>query len=268
MDDASGIVFVLVPGGTTAVGAQPNDPDGPNFDPAASHTERPVQDVELDPFFIARHELTQGQWMRLGDGHNPSVYRPRSWQFKVAKPVTLTHPVEGVSWTACHALLDRHGLALPTEAQWECSARAGTDTPWWSGAEVASLQGAANLNDATVARTAVPWPNSETAIDDGFLVHAPVASLRPNAFGLHHVTGNVFEWCADATLLYAKVACEPGTGLRRTERPVKARTMRGGSCQSTAALARVSFRPPQPPASINGYLGLRAARPLLGESKR
>ena len=260
VDTTTGVVFVLIPGGTFAMGAQAADADAGNFDTQASKTEGPVHDVALDPFFVARHELTQGQWTRLSNGDNPSVYQPGNWQFRIAEPVTLAHPVEGVTWEASRAVLDRHGLRLPTEAQWEYACRAGTNTPWWTGAAVASLQGAANLNDATVARAGVPWGKPEPALDDGYLVHAPAGSLRANAFGLHHVVGNVFEWCADATLLYAKVPCQPGTGLRRTARPTKSRTMRGGSYGSTTALARGAFRPPQPPTAANGFLGLRAAR--------
>src|SRR5262249_8937168 len=60
---ATGIVFVLLPGGTFTMGAQRGD--GPNHDPQARSDESPVHEVTLLPFFLARHELTRAQWQRL-----------------------------------------------------------------------------------------------------------------------------------------------------------------------------------------------------------
>src|SRR5690606_14670872 len=60
----TGIVFVLLPGGTFLSGAQTENKDAPNYDPAARVDESPHY-VTLSPFFLARHELTQGQWARL-----------------------------------------------------------------------------------------------------------------------------------------------------------------------------------------------------------
>ena len=112
--------------------------------------EGPVHEVTLSAFFLSKYEMSQGRWKRF-EGQNPSVEGPdgrysASWNAEGKAP-TLLEPVESVSWTDCLKLLERMGLALPSEAQWEYGARAGTDTPWWTGEERESLRGAVNLVD-------------------------------------------------------------------------------------------------------------------------
>jgi hypothetical protein len=152
--EATGIVFVLIPGGTFTMGAQSRDRDGPNYDPQALESEAPPQDVMLSPYFLARHELTQAQWVRLSaDGVNPSRYGAGFRAGGMDAAVDGAHPVETVDWSMCVDLLRLHGLLLPTEAQWEYGARAGTSTVWWSGDEVASLERAANVLDQRAKRS-------------------------------------------------------------------------------------------------------------------
>jgi serine/threonine protein kinase len=75
--ERTGIVFVLIPGGTFTMGAQAADPDGSNYDPWAQDNEAP-REVALAPFFLARHELTQAQWLRLAsDERAPEPVPPR-----------------------------------------------------------------------------------------------------------------------------------------------------------------------------------------------
>src|SRR5205823_635667 len=75
LDDYSGIVLVLLPGGTFAMGAQATSHEDQNYDPDAYPEESPVNDVTLAPFLIGKHPLTQGQFLRL-TGFNPSMYKP------------------------------------------------------------------------------------------------------------------------------------------------------------------------------------------------
>jgi formylglycine-generating enzyme required for sulfatase activity len=92
--EATGIVFVLVPGGTFTMGAQARDRDGPNFDPQAQSDETP-HEVTLSPYLLARHELTQAQWQRLSsDGVNPSYYGPGFRAGGMDAAVDGAHPVE------------------------------------------------------------------------------------------------------------------------------------------------------------------------------
>ena len=258
LTEASGVVLVLVPGGSFAMGAQADDPDAPNHDPQALDHEQPVVEVALAPYFLAKHELTQGQWLRAA-GANPSVYGPDSPAL-AGRAGALLHPVEHVTWEECAGTLARLALELPTEAQWERAARAGTTTPWWTGAGRESLEGAANLADQAATRLGATWSSIADwpELDDEHGVHAPVGSFRANPFGLHDTAGNVFEWCRDAYGPYG-IAPRHGDGLR--EGPGWGQvTNRGGSFMHAALNARSSHRNRTAPDARYASLGVRPAR--------
>jgi hypothetical protein len=183
VDDDTGIVLVLLPGGTFMMGAQKEDKDRPNYDPQATSDEGPPHRVTLSPFFLARHELTQGQWRRLGG-------RP-------GFPDTVgdSFAIGDVSWSISQAALRASGLVLPTEAQWEYGCRGGTMRPWWTGADEKSLEGELGNN-------------------------RPVGRGRSNAFGLFDVAGGVWEWCLDAYHPYSDDAVDPCflSGSQRVKR--------------------------------------------------
>ncbi|MCA8952737.1 MAG: protein kinase, partial [Planctomycetes bacterium] len=117
--DDTGIVFVLVPGGKGRVGVQRDDPQGPNYDPAAmpNEGEGPPREVEMSPLFVARHELTIGQWQRLTRGETPSTYKAGTTPRGMRQPITASHPVESVSQRRAARVLAQHGLQLPTEVE-------------------------------------------------------------------------------------------------------------------------------------------------------
>jgi formylglycine-generating enzyme required for sulfatase activity len=252
----SAIVLVLVPGGTFKMGAQKADPNAPNFDPQAEDAESPVHEVKLSPCFIGKHEVTQAQWEAMA-GARPSSYGP-GVEFG-GKKVTLRHPVEQVSWEDCARWLARWNLALPTEAQWENACRAGTGTPWWCGKEAKALEKAANLADAFCKANGGPasWRYEEW--NDGYVVHAPVGSFAPNAFGLYDVHGNVWEWCLDEYGSYAGPV-RAGDGLRLQGDGSSDRVIRGGSYVAPASLARSSDRGGNAPSIRFNHLGFRPAR--------
>ena len=254
----TGIVFVLLPGGTFAMGAQSVDPNGANYDERAQDYMGPVHEVTLAPFFLARHELTQGQWERLC--RHEELRRPSQYKAGVPVPedtISLANPVEQVDWSTCDELLRCQGLSLPTEAQWEYACRAGSTTPW--SCPLGSLGRHANIADAT-AKLAMPEWNCETWTDR-FAVHARVGSFEANAFGLHDMHGNVWEWCRDEYGDYSGPV-RAGDGLRLQGNGTLDRCSRGGSFFSTAASVRSADRSSNAPSKSDGLLGCRPARAL------
>ena len=227
LNDLSGIVFVLIPGGSFQMGAKRVARGKSNLeaseDPWAEEEEadengRPIT-VSIKPFFISKYELTQGQMLRTSHA-NPSYYSPEA-----GNKITLLNPVEQITWDEAHDLMRTLGLRLPTEAQWEYSARAGTTSVWWTGNSVKSLRGAANLADASYHSAGRPG-DSEEWLNDGFEVHAPVGSLLPNPFGLHDIVGNVWEWCENTYQPYRSSAAQAMED--DPDRPGDYRVLRGG----------------------------------------
>jgi formylglycine-generating enzyme required for sulfatase activity len=261
--EETALVLVLLPGGTFQMGAAKEGQE--NLDPLAESREGPVNAVTLDPFFLSKYEMNQGQWQRFTK-ENPSYYSPERTSVK-GVTFTLKHPVERVSWHMCMRELPRMGLTLPTEAQWEYAARAGTSTPWWTGKEKESLgeKGAANIADKTFKdRTRYAW--AVDWLDDGYIVHAPADELRANPFGLHHVYGNVWEWCRDAYDAAAyKFPARSGDGERIVE-DRGLRLDRGGSYSNTEKKARSAHRQERTPGTNDVDCGVRPARALTKKS--
>jgi formylglycine-generating enzyme required for sulfatase activity/serine/threonine protein kinase len=265
MTAETGLVFVLVPGGKFWMGAQKDDPTGRNYDPQADSNQGPVHEIDLDPFFVSKYEMTQSQWHRF-TGVNPSNY-DSSWIWKGNPPAdrpicvnTPWNPVENLSWLECKEVLGRLDLVLPTEAQWEYAARAGTETPWWSGdkRESIGIHRAGNLADGWTRAKGGPatWPYEDW--EDYRIVHGPVGECKPNAFGLHDTIGNVWEWCLDAHVSYDEVITR-GDGLRSATGD-EFRIFRGGSFGNPASQARSAFRNSNAPGHHNVNHGVRPAR--------
>ena len=258
----SGLVFVLIPGGTYLIGAQSTDPEGPHYDPQAQPSEAPVYQVELDPYFLSRYEMTQGQWERIA-GENPSNYGPhkRNAEWNVSgQKADRTHPVENISSVACMIQLGRLGLRLPSEAQWEAACRAGSKTPWWTGVDVRVLDQVANLADQYGAKHGhESWSLWEQELNDGNTIHARVGSYRANPFGLHDTIGNVWEWCLDGYTRYDEPG-RIGDGARLSFADTNGRVTRGGCFGNTANFARSSFRNNSGPEGLYVILGCRPAR--------
>jgi formylglycine-generating enzyme required for sulfatase activity/serine/threonine protein kinase len=259
--EATGVVLVLLPGGTFRMGTMPPDKEhlegSPNVDASARSPERPAHAVTLAPFFMGKHELTQGQWLRVA-GVNPSAY-PGGTELG-GRRHTLLHPVEQISWRDASRMLARLGLQLSTEAQWEYAARGGTTSVYWSGQEKASLQGAANLADRYCKEHGGPgsW-QFEMWLDDGYVTHAPVGTYRANGFGLHDVAGNVWEFVQDHYGSY-ELPVRPGDGERQVPGDTP-RVFRGGGFRSNAVHARSGDRYSLYAPDFVGFdVGVRAAR--------
>jgi formylglycine-generating enzyme required for sulfatase activity len=238
--DDTGIVFVLLPAGVPAS----VDPWVAPGDGRPATAER--QEIELVPFFLARHELTQAQWARLWTG-TPSRRQPSGWPAGTPKrsfpgELTLHNPVESVTWFECDQVMTEHGLILPNGPQWEYGCRGGTTGNF--SCPDSDLRHHANVADQTAKEDGVPWSCADW--HDGHVVHAPVGSFLPNPFGLYDVHGNVQEFCA---------------GTLEQGRPFR-RRITGGNFSNPPISATPSKRSPVIP-TFNAYSsGMRAARRL------
>ncbi len=203
----TGMVFVLIPGGRRTVGMLPPTPERPLGSPyvAEGMTKSGLlaSDVELQPYFLSKFEVTQAQYERL-TGDRPSHF--------ATMPESATQPVESVSWQDLHAVLEPMGLRLPTDAQWEVAHRCGTTTVYPTGDARESLVGLDNVLDRTHQREQGGPGSSVDPVEDGFAGPNPVDAFAPNAWGLHGMIGNVAELCADALDAKEK-SRRPGDGL-------------------------------------------------------
>ena len=213
---ATGLELVLVPAGSFEMGSESSDVMR-RPDELPRHTVRFAK-----PLYVGTTEVTVGQFRQFVEetGYVTEAEEdPRGGvafdlERGVPKPIegvhwdqpgfeqTDEHPVVQESWidaeAFCRWLGEKDGRTyrLPTEAEWEHFARAGTTTRWWFGDDPAGLREAGNVSDASLARAfpAVDWVNDW---DDGYPFTAPVKGWKPNPWGLYDVVGNSWEWCAD-----------------------------------------------------------------------
>ncbi len=216
----TGIIFVLLPSGTL-----------PSSGSLGSERADRSAGVELAPFLLAKHEMTNAQWNRLAPRRKETM--PEEDALK---------PAGNVSWNTIEESWARFlgWGSLPTSLQWEYACRAGTDTPWWTGADEGSLRDMENL-----------------ALDDSSTSEMKrVGASGMNAFGLHDMQGNAWEWCADAPTEggAARLADEPAGGA-----DALARIVRGAGHADRPSQARSDRSTTFHPAQATPQLGWRAA---------
>ncbi|MGB2823714.1 MAG: SUMF1/EgtB/PvdO family nonheme iron enzyme, partial [Phycisphaerae bacterium] len=165
-----------------------------------------------------------------------------SWR-NVGFDQTDDHPVICVSWTDaaefCKWLGGKAGrtVRLPTEAQWEYACRAGSTTAWSWGDDPDAGKGHCNAADRTGKAKFRSWGIFKW--EDGWVFTAPVGKYKPNAFGLHDMHGNVWEWCRD---WYRKDYSTAGKLDTKGPYSGALRVVRGGSWLSPPDRCRSAFR--------------------------
>lgn len=226
--------LVVIPAGVFRMGSA----DG-------SHDERPVHEVAItQPFAVGVFEVTHAEFDRHR-GKAPGLKQPVRGEPALPVPAeTLAdHPVTGVSWSeaaAYAAWLGREAgypYRLPSEAEWEYVARAGSQTRYPFGDDPRELCRHANVADQTLAARYRKYSTAEC--DDGVLGVGPVGRLEASVFGVHDMLGNAEEWVADCWR-------RNYSGADGTARPYEANcsayAVRGGAWDSAPEEATVSFR--------------------------
>ncbi|MFT7619639.1 MAG: sulfatase activating formylglycine-generating enzyme [Planctomycetota bacterium] len=257
VDGKTGMILTLLPGADFIMGST-QERSHAHFDISCQPIESPPHSVVLAPFFLAKYEVTRGQWKRLTDQSDPSHWTTAVTSGWIKTEDQDRHPVETVNWIQCEQLMRRSGLVLPTEARWEYACRAGTSSPWSFGTDPSTFVGFANFADESYAVAFGKGAGVyEQGCTDNFMTTAPVGTFAPNSFGIHDMHGNVWEWCQDQFGDYTR---QHGAADGILMEGSDLRTYRGGSFYNPAVIARSSNRQGYAEFSVRYSLGVRATR--------
>ena len=251
------IPLVAIPGGAFAMGTD---------DAEAPCDERPAAKVEVKPFLMGAREVTNREFRQFDPKHDSRCESRHGYQFGVTGYDVNGDdlPVVRVSWNRavafCEWLSKKTGrtVRLPTEAEWEWAARAGSGKPFWWGGVDDDFAAYANLADVSLSdysgnpyvqdREKARYGNTENLFDnwvpqahnvnDGAFLEEKSGKWRPNPWGLFDMHGNVWEWTQSKYQPYPYVADDGRNAPGGDER----RVVRGGSWYSRPKLATASFR--------------------------
>jgi sulfatase modifying factor 1 len=231
-EPTTGMTFVQIPAGEFVMGS-------PDSEPGHQQNERQHRVRFARALLVGIREVTEGEWNALITPGAAAALPDR--------------PVVNVTWIDVQAFIARlnrlgHGrFRLPTEAEWEYACRAGTTTAYHVGDRLST--GQANYNGE------FPLPGQAPGQARGGLVDA--GSFAPNAWGLHDMHGNAWEWTADAFCDYGGDAVDP---MAACDAPLKA--IRGGSWRFNADSARCALRYTHRPEDRGDSLGFRLVREI------
>lgn len=281
----SGIALVLIPAGRFQMGSAVNEPD-------RGRGEQQHWRVIKEPFYIGETEVTVEQFRRFvkatnyvtdaergveEGGHAKGAFATvqsgdREWNANASwhNPFpNITdyrlrddHPVVQVSWNDARRFVEHFGLQLPTEAQWEYVARAGTTTAYPWGDDPAGGRGYGNVNDTSAKKRFCHW-NPSFSFDDGHVMLAPVRSFKANPWKVHDLVGNVTEWCEDVYHRdYPADGADESAAGNGTSR-----VMRGGSWLDPPDLYRMAKRFAFAPQGRRDFLGFRVVMKVQNRAR-
>lgn len=208
----------------------------------------PVHPVTItSPFWMGKYEVTQANYLALM-GTNPSYFQGAPYANSANRPVEQVTWHDAVAYcvaltvqeSAAGRLPTGYGYRLPTEAEWEYCCRAGTTTEWNVGNSLGC--GQANIIDVSTGQGCI----GETSA---------VGSYAANAWGLHDMHGNVWEWCLDAWDWSASYSAGAATDPFVASGPV--RIFRGGPWYGVASDLRCATRNAFDPNGMNWGFGFR-----------
>ena len=238
-DTATQIEMLLIPPGTFEMGCSPST----QFNCVGN--ESPVHTVTItNAFYIGRYEVTQAQWLaRMGS--NPSYFQGTAY------PDAPQRPVDNVSWNGIQSFLSVTGMRLPTEAEWERAYRGGTSTAFHG----FTTQPNGTNDDSLLG--SIAWFSGNNGTGGPTYGTKVVGQKAGNSFGLHDMSGNVWEWVSDwydGSYYATSPSVDPPGPSTGTER-----VLRGGSFFNVSLNCRASFRSSATPTTTNLY-GFRVAR--------
>lgn len=259
--------MVRIPSGIFLMGS-------PESESGRKDSESPQHSVTITrPFAVSRYEITVGQFKQFVSETNYRTTAEEtgkgcgSWRGLMKKNEQLPelnwknpwlmqnddHPVVCVSWNDAQAyvkwLSQRTGARyrLPTEAEWEYVARAGTQTSYWWGDNIGK-------NNALCSDCGSQWDGKQTA---------PVGSFKPNPYGVYDTAGNVWEWVEDCWHDNYQDAPTDGSAWQEANGGhCNHRVIRGGSWYLDPQSLRSAGRNRMDSDAANAYLGFRIARTL------
>ncbi|MEM7404543.1 MAG: SUMF1/EgtB/PvdO family nonheme iron enzyme [Pseudomonadota bacterium] len=248
--DAVGPSLIAIPGGSFRMG---------DLSGSGDSDEQPVRDVTISAAFaMSRYEVTFDEYELYA--REAGVDIPGDEQWGKGK-----RPVVNVSWedAANYAkwLSGQTGFRyrLPSEAEWEYAARAGTVTPRFWGDDADEACNYANVADQTL-KDATGYSKPVHQCADKFVTTAPVGTFQPNAFGVHDMLGNVWEWTADCWNPSYEGAPADGTAWMAGN--CAERAIRGGSWVLFPAAMRSANRLKFKQSRVTKQLGFRLVREL------
>jgi formylglycine-generating enzyme required for sulfatase activity len=241
--------FVPIPAGCFVMGSS-DDEKG------RYANEGPVHKVCVSPFDLGQFEVTQGEWRRV-------MIFPNFADPSYAKGNDRL-PVEEVSWNEARRFvwlmsLFGHGhYRLPSEAEWEYAARAGTTTSRYWGDNPDEGCAHENIGDQSLKAEDPEMLPEYANCDDGYSWTAPVGSLKPNPWGLYDMLGNVENWVEDCYTDSYRKASDDGSAY--SKEGCAEHVLRGGSFDSIPAYERAAFRNDDSATARDDYYGLRVVK--------
>ena len=261
--------MVVVPSGRFQMGS-------PSSEKGRLDDEGPVHEVTIArPFAVGVNEVTRGEFARFAEatgrstGNNCWSYESGEWKARSGRhwrdpgfSQTDEHPVVCVRWNDAQAyvrwLSGETGEAyrLPSEAEWEYVARAGTRTAWyWGESESGQCRYANGADEASG-----DLGGGKVRCNDGHARTSPVGSYEANGYGLHDVLGNVWEWVQDCW--NESYAGAPRDGSAWTSGECGRRVLRGGSWHANPRNLRSADRGRYWSGNRVNLIGFRVARTL------
>lgn len=242
--------MVVVPAGTFLMGSSEREM-------GRDAHEGPMHPVKFaKPFAIGKHEVTFDEWEACVAAQACEAVPDEGWG-RGRRPVI--HVSFEMALGYARWLTKRTGKAyrLPSEAEWEYAARAGSTTPWFWGDDPKQACEYGNVGDSSLKEEHPDWPLHDC--HDGYSRTSPVGSFEPNHFGLHDVAGNVWEWVEDCYNPSYEGA--PADGRAWLEGDCVRRLDRGGGWYNKPESVRSAFRyAGDDPSRQNNTLGFRVVR--------